>query len=63
MAENVAPPGQDVTQAVAAEQSAAAASAETKQKTGMFSDLTVDVRRFDNQLKAIQIRIDFISGI
>ena len=47
MTENVAPPGPDISQTVAAEQSAAVASAEAKQRAGMLSDLTVDVRSFD----------------
>lgn len=44
MAENVAPPGQDIAQAVAAEQSAAESLARERQRAGMISDLTVDVR-------------------
>lgn len=45
MTENVAPPGQDIAQVVAAAQSAARESSEeARQRAGMISDLTVDVR-------------------
>lgn len=44
MAENVPTPGQEIAQAVAAEQSAAIdSSAMARQREGMISELTVDV--------------------